>query len=502
MIVGKRQIFFITLILLSTAVFAQKKTRVILKQADDLRIDKKHGPNVQRLLGNVILMHDSTWFYCDSAYLNNKANTFDAYGHVHINVNDTLDIYGDSLNYDGATRIGEMHENVKLIDKRATLTTDHLKFNRKTGVAYYNTGGTIVSKDNTLTSRIGHYYTRKEEFHFKDNVVLVNPDYVMNSDTLVYHTVTEIAYFHGPTTIVGEEDNIYTEKGWYNTDLDRARLTKNPIIIHGEQIMEGDSIYYDGAIDYGEAYSNVVLTDTLQDVVVLGHYAQYDREKHYAYVTDSTVAIMIDRTDSLYLHADTLKIITDSTDQAEKMHAYYKVKFYRDDMQGMCDSLTYTIADSTLTLYKDPVLWSDENQLTSDSIKIIYANKEIDSLVLYNNCFIASRDDSATFNQIKGKNMVGYFSNNDLYKIAVSGNSQTIYFVREDDGALIGINKVVSSKMRIFIKDNQIKTITYIDMPKATLFPEDQVPPAERQLKGFKWIEGRRPASKHDIFTW
>jgi lipopolysaccharide export system protein LptA len=245
-----------------------------------------------------------------------------------------------------------------------------------------------------------------------------------------------------------------------------------------------------------------MLTDTLQDMIVLGHYAQYDRLAHYAFVTDSTVAIMIDRTDSLYLHADTLKIITDSADQAKKMYAYFKVKFFREDLQGMCDSMTYTIADSTLTLYKEPVLWSDENQLSSDSIKIVYANKEIDSLVLHDNCFIASRDDTATFNQIKGKSMVGYFSNNELYKITVSGNSQTIYFVREDNGSLIGINKVVSSKMLIFIKENQIKTITYIDMPKATLYPEKDIPPMERKLKGFKWIEGRRPLSKHDIFVW
>lgn len=495
-------IFIFTLILISANLQAQKRTRVILKQADDLLIDKKFGPNVQRLLGNVILKHDSTWFYCDSAYLNNKANTFDAYGHVHINVNDTLDIFGDSLNYDGKTRIGEIHENVRLIDKKATLTTDHLKFNRKTGIAYYHTGGTIVSEDNTLTSRIGYYYTWTEQFFFKEDVVLVNPDYVMNSDTLVYHTITEIAFFHGPTTIVGEEDHIYTEKGWYNTDIDKAHLTKNPTLTHNEQIIEGDSIYYDGASEFGEAFSNVVLTDTLQDVIVMGHYAQFDRQVGYAYVTDSTVAIMIDRTDSLFLHADTLKIFTDSTGQAEKMHAYYKVKFFREDLQGMCDSLTYTIADSTLSLYKDPVLWSDQNQLTSDSIKIVYANKEIDSLVLYSNCFIASQDDSTTFNQIKGKNMVGYFSSNGLYKITVSGNSQTIYFVREENGTLIGINKVTSSKMLIFIEDNDLKTITYIDMPKATLYPEEEVPENELRLKGFKWIEGRRPLSKHDIFVW
>jgi hypothetical protein len=211
---------------------------------------------------------------------------------------------------------------------------------------------------------------------------------------------------------------------------------------------------------------------------------------------------MIDRTDSLFLHGDTLMIVTDSAGQAEKMFAYFRVKFYRDDLQGMCDSMTYTIADSTLTLYKEPVLWSDENQLSSDSIKIVYASKEIDSLVLYDNCFIASRDDTATFNQIKGKSMVGYFSNNKLYKITVSGNSQTIYFVREEDGALIGINRVIASKMLIFVRENKIKTITYIDMPKATLFPEDEVPPEELKLRGFKWIEGRRPASKHDIFYW
>ena len=490
------------LLILAPSSKAQRKTKVILERANDLKYDKRIGENIQRLIGDVVLRQDSTWFYCDSAYLNTKENNFDAFGNVKINVNDTLDIYGDVLNYDGKTRIAIMHHNVKLVDNRATLTTDHLKYNRNTGIAYYKTGGRIVSEENVLTSVIGHYYTGSKEFFFKTNVVLTNPDYIMHSDTLVYNTNTDISYFYGPTTITGKENVIYCEDGWYNTILDISQVKKNACITHNEQTMFGDSIYYDRNRKYGEAFENITIIDTLQDIIVKGNYAEIDRLNGYGYVTDSTLAIMIDKTDSLFIHSDTLKFVMDSAGEVRKIFAYYKVKIFRQDIQGMCDSMTYVVADSTISLYYDPVIWSDENQLTSDTIKIVYANKEIDTMVLYNSCFIVSRDDISTYNQIKGKIMVAYFKDNRIYKITVSGNSQTIYFIREEDGSLIGVNKAISSKMLIFIENNEIKTITYINRPDAVLYPENELAPQDLILKGFKWIGDKRPLTKNDIFFW
>jgi hypothetical protein len=168
----------------------------------------------------------------------------------------------------------------------------------------------------------------------------------------------------------------------------------------------------------------------------------------------------------------------------------------------MCDSLSYHGSDSTMFLYHNPVLWSEKNQLTADSIKLTILKSQIDSMVLYSNAFIISRDDTNKYNQVKGRDMVGFFNNNQLYKIKVKGNSETIYFGREEDGSLIGITRIYASDMLIFVENNQIVTITYIVEPKSVTYPEKDISPHDLKLKGFKWIEDKRPVTRFDIFRW
>jgi len=178
------------------------------------------------------------------------------------------------------------------------------------------------------------------------------------------------------------------------------------------------------------------------------------------------------------------------------------VKFYRHDLQGMCDSLAYLSRDSSMTMYHNPFIWSDSNQLSADSIRLTMHNGLADSLKLYSSAFIVSKDDTGSYNQIKGRNVLAKFRDNELYKIKVMGNAQTIYYAREEDKTLIGINMAVSSEMLIFLDKNQLKSITYINAPDAHLYPEKSVPQNERKLKNFKWEEKRRPMKKQDIFVW
>jgi hypothetical protein len=217
-------------------------------------------------------------------------------------------------------------------------------------------------------------------------------------------------------------------------------------------------------------------------------------------MTDSAVVGLIDKKDTLFMHSDTVKGYFDTARNVKKIYAYYKVKFYRGDLQGMCDSLVYTGADSTMFMYHNPVIWSGENQLTSDTISLTMHNEKMDSLVMYNSSFIISRDDTSRFNQIKGKEMVGHFRDNQLYKIRVMGNAETIYYAREDDKSLIGVNKGVSSNMLIFVIENQVKKITYIGSPAYNLYPEKDLAPNDVKLKGFVWMEENRPLEKRDIF--
>ena len=497
-------IFAMILVWSLQQIHAQKTTKVKLIRANELLMDDHFNKDIQRLIGNVVMLHDSTYFYCDSAWLNRKANNFLAFSKVHIVVSDTLEIFGDSLIYDGATRVADLHGNVKLVDNRATLTTNHLTYDRKTRIAYYYTGAVIVSDSNVLTSRVGHYYTDDKEVYFRDQVVLTNPDYVMKSDTLKYNTVSKTSWFFGPSTIVGEEDSIYCEDGWYNTELDVSRLKRNVFVQHNEQILMGDTVFYRRSPRYGMAESNVVLHDTDQDVYVMGHFAEYDEDLNYAFVTDSALAIMPEKKDSLFLHADTMWMLTNDRGKAQLMKAYYKVKYFRQDLQGMCDSLVYHFSDSTIIMYNEPVMWSEENQLTSDSVTIVIRNNEIDSMVLHGSCFIISEDDSIYdhYNQIKGLTMIAYFKDNELVKIKVTGNAETLYFLREEDRSLIGIQKAISNRMIIYLDSNQIRGFTYIDKPDGAIHTVDELSEQDLILRDFKWLDDRRPLKKEDIFAW
>jgi lipopolysaccharide export system protein LptA len=495
--------FLLLFLLLRITGFSQERTKILLQKADTWAYDAAIGKDVQRLLGKVILSHDSTILYCDSAYLNEGLNNVTAFGNVHIKVSDTLNMFSDSLKYDGNTRVARMKSNVRLIDNETLLTTDTMVYDRNTRIAQYDDWGKIKNNRNNLVSRHGYYHTDTKQFFFKEKVILMNPNYIMHSDTLLYNTVTETSYFLGPSSIKGKEDSIYCENGWYDTRVDRARFRKHAKIFHISQVLTGDSIYYERKTGFGQVFRHAILKDTTRDILLCGNYGELRRAEGRAFMTDSAVAVMIEKKkDSLFIHSDTLRSTFDTADNMKNMFAYYRVKFFRKDLQGKCDSLVYHGADSAMTMYHDPVIWSEKNQLTADSITLTIRNGAPDTMVMYSTAFIISRDDTNKYNQVKGRDMIAYFKDNDIYKIKVIGNSETIYYVREEDKTLIGINKAIASDMLIFLEKNQVKSITYIDQPKATLYPEKEISQYDLKLKGFKWSEEQRPLRKEDIFRW
>jgi lipopolysaccharide export system protein LptA len=505
---GIKPFLLLLLLLCASLVHAQdtvvKTTKILLERADFWKYDSRIREDVQRITGNVIMSHDSAYLYCDSAYLNEGTNSVIAYGNVRVMLSDTLNLYSDSLVYDGNTKVARARSNVKLVDNQTILTTDTLVYDRKTAIAQYDYWGKIVNDKNVLVSHYGYYYTDRKEFFFKEKGILINPDYIMHSDTLMYNTVTEIAYFFGPSDIVSKDkvDSIYCENGWYDTKLNIARFRERGKIHHEAQYLTGDSLYYERKNGFGQAFRNAVLIDTVQHTLLLGDYGELRRKEGYAFMTDSAVAVMVDKNDSLFMHSDTVRALFGSDNHIRDVFCFYKVKFFRDDLQGMCDSLVYHGKDSSMMMYREPVIWSEKNQLTADSISLTMRHGLLDTLVLYNSAFIISQDDTNKYNQIKGRNMIGYFKRNDLYKIRVLGNSETLYYAREEDRSLIGINKAISSDMLIFLEKNQLKSITYIERPEAHLIPEADVSPYDLKLKNFKWLDERRPRSKQEIFKW
>lgn len=526
-----RNLLLLTFLFFRLTTYAQ--TRIELLNANTLEYDEELGA-AKRLIGNVSFKHENAIMYCDSAYLY-PDNALDAFGNVHIQQGDTLNLYGRFLKYNGNTKKAELTEDVKLIDKDITLTSNFLNYDMNNDLAYYNGSGKIVNKENTLTSESGYYYAKSKDFYFKKSVVLVNPDYTVYCDTLKYNTLSEIAYFLSPTQIISKENTIYCENGWYDTKKNSAQFNKNAELKNPQQELRGDSLYYNRNIGYGKAIRNIEVRDTSENIIITGDFGEYFEWEDNSIVTGHAQLIQIYDKDSLFLHADILRATTDSALLAKVkprsktaktgknknvkkpvqlvgladslavkpsriLLAYKKVKFFKSDLQGKCDSLVFTYKDSTMHLYTQPVIWSDKNQLSSDSIDIHTFNGKMQSMDLKYNAFISSQEDSIRFNQIKGKSMKGLFSNNELSRINVNGNGQTIYYAKDDD-AMIGVNKTDCSSMIILIKENKIDRITFITKPDATLYPVGELSTKDLLLRDFKWWGNLRPKNKQDIFN-
>lgn len=481
---------------------AQEVKKIELLGANSMEYDESLGEGIQRLLGDVRLKHEEAIMNCDSAYRNTGENSFIAYGNVHLIQGDSMHLYGDTLYYYGNTKLAEVRNNVRLVNNEgATLTTHFLNYDRNTEVGYYFNRGEINDNENNLKSVTGYYYSETKDFISIDSVVLTNPEYVMYSDTLKYNTASEIAFFFGPTEIVSDSSFIYCENGWYNTITDISQYNKNAYLIKKAQTLKGDSLYYDRKNGFGKAFINVELSDTVEQIVLKGNYAIYREEPEYAFLTDSAQFIQISDDDSLFLHGDTITSEIDTSGEHKIIKAYHKVKTYRHDLQGKCDSLVYSFRDSVIQLHIEPVLWSEENQLTAEYIEIHTVNKKADHVMLQNAAFITSQEDTIRFNQIKGKFIVGYFKNGELNIIYVNGNAQSLYFPKDDED-LVGANKGSSSDMRILMKDGDPHKIYFLKEPDAVLHPVGELLKNELYLQGFNWLDKQRPKDKLDIFRW
>lgn len=497
---------FLTLIFFSSTQFsfAQKNKQVEIIQASSLEGSKINGIEVRRLVGDVIFKQDNTLMYCDSALFYEITNSIDAYGHIRVEGPDAK-LSGETLHYDGNSKTSKVEKNVRLTDGKMVLTTEAMNYDLANQIADYSTGGKVVDNENILTSQRGYYYSKQKIVFFKDNVVLTNPKYVMKSDTLKYNTSTSTSFFFGPSTIqsTGKDSAfIYCENGWYNTKTEKSYFSKNAYIQTRENVLQGDSILYDRKEGIGKAFKNVMVTDTTQKVIINGDYAHVNEKTNRSLVTGKTMLTKIFDTDSMYLHADTLYAINNTISKQKTYFAYNHVRIFKTDLQGKCDSLVYSSTDSTIYFYTNPVLWSNQNQLTADSISLILSGSKIHAMELRVNSFIASLEDSVRYNQIRGKNMTGYFNNNELYKINVNGNGQTIYYIRNDKKQLSGVNRAECSDMLIFLNESKVQRISLLTQPDATLYPVKELNPLELRLKGFSWLKFLQPTSKQDIFIW
>jgi lipopolysaccharide export system protein LptA len=478
----------------------KKGTLVYLENSETLSCDQLLRPDVQVLKGSVRFRHDNALLYCDSAYFYEGANSLDAFGNVRIVQGDTLFVYGDILYYDGNIKLARMRHNVKMENRKTTLFTDSLNYDRLGNVAYYYTGGKIVDPLNTLTSIWGQYSPTTNEALFKTKVHLVNKNFVLDSDTLKYNTKTSVANIVGPTHILyNKETNIYTNRGWYNTATELMMLLDRSLIKEKDgKTLVGDTLFYDKKQKYGEGFNHVVLNDTIQKSTLIGNYLYYHETKQIGLAADSAILVDWSSKDTLYVHADTLRTSKDSI--YDVMRGFYNVRFYRNDAQGLCDSLSYSGRDSVMNMLGEPVLWAEKNQLSGEIIQAFTKKQKLERVHIQKSAMTVQQQDSIHFNQLSGKEIIAYMDSGQLKKVDVNGNAETIYYPMDDkDSTLVGLNKTQSSFVKMFIKNKKVERIVMTSASTGNMYPLGQLTGSDMFLKNFFWIDNQRPKKKEDV---
>lgn len=487
--------------LLSIASLAQAPQKIIVEHSDFGDINQTEVPDALLLTGNVRVRHDGMVVTCNKAYYFQKENYLKAFGDVKMVQGDTLFLDSRYAEYNGNVKKAFATGNVNMRSPDMTLVTDTIHFDRNIQQAYYNSHGTITNKDNTLKSKSGRYHVNQKKYEFRTAVTLTNPKYVINSNHLDYYTAAGHAYLFGPSTITSKENYIYTTKGFYDTKKNLAHLLRHSYIKYNDRKIEGDSLYYDRNREFASAVNNVKITDSINRGVVRGHYAEVYRDKDSMFVTKRAVAVNFVENDSVYIHGT--KLMVTGKPENRIIRAFYNVRFYKTDLSGKCDSIHSDQKSGLTKLIGRPILWNYDNQLTGDIMHLIADTKteKLDSLKVLNNAFIVAKDTIGTgYNQVKGQNLYGKFRDNRLYEADIVKNTEVIYYMRNDENELIGINKNVSSKINLTLDKNQIDTITFFKTVDGDIYPEKDLPENARKLRGFIWRGDERIKSKDDIF--
>jgi len=432
---------------------------------------------------------------CNKGYLPLNKNQFDAFGNVRINQESGVKIYGDSLFYDGDNQIAKLRGNVRVVDDKMTLRTNHLDYNTKDNTAWYYGGGTINDDGTNLKSETGFFDSNQSFYSFKGDVSVYKDGYKILADTLKYSSLSKQTYFFGPTQIFTDNKELYAESGIYNTQTEKAWFSQNAWVKSTSYKLSGDSLYYDNATDYGFAIDNVIIESFEQEATIYGDVAINNGLENKSSVFGDAFLVDRSETDTTYIMADTLITVKDTVLNKEEIYAFRNVEIIRGQFSGKCDSLVYANQDSLISFYYDPILWVESSQITGDSIITQLVQSQVDKMYIYNNSFIISQDqeDSIKFNQVKGKDMIAHFTNNELNKLDVDKNVESIYYAFNEENKYIGLNTAICSKMVMYLAENKVKRIKFYDRPISSFIPPQQVTPDKLKLTSFNWAIDSQP---------
>lgn len=512
-------LLFLSILSLSYLVDAQERKQIEIEYAPYMTFEEEKPDATILTRDNsdqVHIKHEGIEMWCNEAVYYAKEDFIEAYGNVRVQQGDSINMTSKYVEYSGKTQLAYASGDVVLIDPDSRLYTDILHFDRIKQQAFYNQNGKVVrDTSGTITSTVGRYYVNSKKYQFVNDVKLVNPEYVIDTERLDFYTQSGYAFLFGPTTITSETSVIYCERGFYNTNNDTGYFVKKSKINYDERIVEGDSMYFDRNKNFASATNNITVTDTLNKSIIRGHYAEVFRANDSVFITKRALAITEQEQDSIFVHSDTLMVTGPPENRI--VRGYYNAKMFKSNLSGKADSIHmnqktgltqlinfYDVDTDAFTKKKYPILWHYESQITGDSIHLISNTEKetLDSLKVFNSAFVISKDSLGDgYNQISGKTLYGLFENNELNTIDVIKNAKTIYYLRNSENELVGIDKSKSGAIKIWISENQIDELRKVNQIGGNTYPEEDFPEKERKLKGFIWRNDERPRTIDDLFV-
>lgn len=513
------------LLLLSFGLSAQEQ-EIEIRKAGSFQLDQDNFPGANILTRSateqVHLVHQGMDVWSDKAFFYKAENRFNAIGNVRVQQGDSLVLTSKLVNYDGNRKLAVAKENVILDNIDMLLETDTLYFDRIADKAYYPTSGTVYDSLTTITSKRGTYISESKKYQFENQVVITNPDFTITSARMDFYTESKHAFFYGKTTIIGEDYVVRCKQGFYDTERKLGFFKKEASVDYDNRNIMGDSIYFDDEKQYAAATQNIRITDTINNTFLTGNYGQVFKAQDSAMVTHRAVAINLVEQDSIFIHADTL--IATGPPEKRILRGFHDVRIFKEDLSGKSDSIHFNqkngrarlirqpMSDKELQFLtpqeiadRNPILWSDESQMTGDEIHLIIdmEREVLDSLLIYNNAFIIEQDtlDLNNFNQIKGLQLKGKFNGRSLETVDVVQNTEMVYYLYDDDTLdLVGIDKAICSALRLTFVDSAIDKVTFFTNPDGVVYPPEELPENTRQMLGFSWRENERISTKEDLF--
>jgi lipopolysaccharide export system protein LptA len=471
--------------------FGQKSTTLDIHKAAVL----ESGNGFERLLGDVEMQHQNSLIFCDSAHFYRSENRARLFGKVRIeDIKDPITTTSAYAEYDGNTKLAKLRRNVVFTNGSTTLHTNYLDYNRELNIATYFNDGKVVDSTNVLTSERGTYEVNLEKITFRQEVVLVNPDYTMKTNHLVYLTIPKTSETIGLTNIVSKEGyKLDAQEGsFYDTQQKQFRFFDG-VVETEESRVKAQELFYDEGLGYYEGKEDVRVLNKERQVEVFGDDGKYWEDRKYSVVHGKALVRKYFEADTLFMIADTLISHDSEADTAKYLLAFNSVKLTKTVLAGVADSLVYNYSDSSIRLFRDPVIWNQKSQLSADSMVFYIANEELDRVFMKDKAFAIMSDTLLNFNQMKGRTMTGYFKDGQIDGLDIDGNGESLYFALEADTLTQGINRILSANIRLTFVEGAIRKANFGIRPDGKFTPVQKLDEKVSRLEGFNWRIAEKP---------